>query len=63
MTSVLYNDTTKDTNIQYDRYLRAKDALKEIRKDKIGNMVTNFTSQSLVIKAMWQEAFAENVKH
>ena len=26
-------------------------------------MVTNFTSQSLVIKAMWEEAFAENVKH
>ena len=50
-------------NIQYDRYLSAKEALKEIRKDEIGNMITNFTSQSLVIKAMWEEAFAENVKH
>ena len=59
----VHNDTSKDTNIQYDRYLSAKEALKEIRKDKIGNMVTNFTSQSLVIKAMWEEAFAENVKH
>ena len=57
------NDTSKDTNIQYDRHLSAKDTLKEIRKDKIGNMVTNFTSQSLVIKAMWEEAFSENVKH
>ena len=59
----VHNDTSKDTNIQYDRYLSAKEALKEIRKDKIGNMVTNFTSQSFVIKAMWEEAFAENVKH
>ena len=48
----VYNDTSKDTNIQYDRYLSAKEALKEIRKDKIGNMVTNFTFQSIVIKAM-----------
>ena len=44
-----------------DRYLSAKHALKEIRKDKIGYMLTNFTSQSLVFKAMWEEAFAENV--
>ena len=58
-----HNETSKDTNIQYDRYLSAKEALKEIWKDKIGNMVTNVTSQSLVIKAMWEEAFTENVKH
>ncbi len=59
----VYNDTSKYTNTQYDRYLSAKDVLKEIREDKIGNIVNNFTSQSLVIKAMWEEAFAENVKH
>jgi hypothetical protein len=59
----VYNDTSKHTNTQYDRYLSAKDVLKETREDKIGNIVNNFTSQSLVIKAMWEEAFAENVKH
>ena len=41
----VHNDTSKDTNIQYDRHLSAKYALKEIRKDKIGNMVTNFTNK------------------
>ena len=59
----VYNDTSKHTNTQYDQYLSAKDVLKEIREDKIGNIVNNFTSQSLVIKAIWEEAFAENVKH
>ena len=34
----VHNDTSKDTNIQYDRYLSAKEALKEIRK---GNKYSN----------------------
>ena len=37
----VHNDWSKESNIQYDRHLSAKDALKEIRKVKISNTVTN----------------------
>ena len=63
MLPIVQHNKSFDYLGRYFNYLSAKDALNEIRKDKIGNMVTNFTSQSLVIKAMWEEAFAENVKH
>ena len=59
----VFSDTSKHTNIQYDRHISAKHALKDIRQNKIGNIVNNLTSQSLVIKAMWEESFAENVAH
>ena len=59
----VFSDTSKHTNIQYDRHISAKHALKDIRQDKIGNFVNNLTPQSLVIKAMWNESFAENVAH
>ena len=53
----------RNTNIQYDRYTCAKEGVKEIREAKTYNIAANYTSQRLVIKLIWDEAFSANFKH
>ena len=44
--------------MQYSSYKSCKDILKDIRDSKI---LTNLSSQSLIVKSLWNESFNENV--
>jgi hypothetical protein len=48
--------------VQYDGFSTAKQVAKEIRKDKIFNIESKLTSQSLVIKSIWRDAFQGTAK-
>ena len=56
----VYN-STKSNNLQYDRFKNYREVLKEIVNDKISK-VTSLTTQSIVVKALWQETSSLDVK-
>ncbi|CAB3997967.1 Hypothetical predicted protein [Paramuricea clavata] len=58
----VYQASSTNTNVQYDRYLKPKEVIQEIRAEKVANITYNLTSQSLIIKSLWNEAFPEIVK-
>ena len=48
--------STKPNNVQYDCYLTTKDAIKKIRKMDENRLREELTTQSLVIKSIWDFA-------
>ena len=46
-------------NMQYSSYKSCKD----IRDSKINKILTNLSSQSLIVKSLWNESFNENIEH
>ena len=55
----VYHHSNISSNMQYSSYKSCKDILKDIR-DKI---LTNLSSQSLIVKSLWNESFNENVEY
>ena len=49
--------------MQYSSYKSSKDVLKDIRNSKINKILTNLSSQGLIVKSLWNESFNENIKH
>ena len=58
----MYVATSMNTNVQYDRYLKPKEVIREIRAEIVENIRNHLTSQSLFIKSLWKEAFPDMVK-
>ena len=49
--------------MQYSSYKSSKDVLKDIRNSKINKILTNLSSQGLIVKSLWNESFNENIEH
>ena len=58
-----YHDSNISSNIQDSSCKSSKDVLKDIRDSKINKILTNLSSQSLIVKSLWNESFNENIKH
>jgi hypothetical protein len=56
-----YSSTRSGCNIQYDRFNNCREVLKEIRDEKL-DKVNKLVSQSIVVKALWQETLVSDVK-
>ena len=56
------HESTKTTNVQYDRFLSTKDAITQIRNLDETRIRTELTTQSLVIKSIWELADANFTK-
>ena len=52
----------REPNINYDHFITSKNVTKDLRERKQEHITRDLTTQSLVVKALWQESFAENVK-
>ena len=50
------------SNINYDHFITSKNVIKDLRECKQEYITRDLTTQSLVVKALWPESFAENVK-
>ena len=59
----VYHDSNISSNIQYSSYKSCKDILKDIRDSKVNKILTNLSSQSLIVISSWNESFNENIKH
>ena len=61
------NDNVKlvyhDSNIKYSCYKSCKNVLKGIRDSKINKILSNLSSQSVIVKLLWNDSFNENIKH
>ena len=55
ITREIHNET-KSVNMQYDQYLTTKDAITKLRKLDENRVNTELTTQSLVIKSIWDLA-------
>ena len=51
----VYHDSNISSNMQYSSYKSCKDVLKDIRDSKINKILTNVSSQSLIVKSLWNE--------
>ena len=60
---LICHDSNISSNIQYSSYKSCKDVLKDIRVRKINSMLTNLSSQSPIVKSLWNKSFNENIKH
>jgi hypothetical protein len=58
----VYKASSTNTYVQYDRFLKPKEVIQEILAEKVANITHNLTSQSLIIKSFWNEAFPDMVK-
>ena len=59
----IYNETKKDTNIQYDTYCSSRDAIKSIRDKTLSNISSKLTTQKLVISVIWDWWQIYLIKH
>ena len=59
----IYHDSSISSNMQYSSYKSCKDVLKDIRDSTINKLLTNLSSQSLIVKSLWNELFNENIEH
>ena len=50
----LYHDTNCDTNLQYDQFKSTKEVINQYRKSKEERLTNVLTTQSLVIKSIWE---------
>ena len=50
----IYRDTNCDTNLQYDQIKFTKEVITQYRKNKEDRITTVLTTQSLVIKSIWE---------
>ena len=51
----VYQDSNISSSMQYSSYKSCKDVLKDIRDSKINKILTNVSSQSLIVKSLWNE--------
>ena len=58
----VYEASSTNTNVQYDRYLKPKEVIREIRAEKVETIKNHLTSQSLLTKSLWKEALHDMVK-
>ena len=61
-TQLIYQLIREKSNINYDHFITSKNVIKDPRERKQEHITRDLTTQSLVVKALWQESFAENVK-
>ena len=61
-TQLVYQLIREKSNINYDHYITSKNIIKDLREHKQEHITRDLTTQSLVVKALWQESLAENVK-
>ena len=50
----IYHNTNCDTNLQYDQIKFTKEVITRYRKNKEDRITTVLTTQSLVIKSIWE---------
>ena len=61
--NTLHEMTKKGTNVRIDNYVSTKDAIKKIREKTENEIKTTLTTQSLVIKAIWDNACVKYNPH
>ena len=61
-TQLNYQLIREKSNINYDHFITSKNVIKDLRERKKEHITRDMTTQSLVVKALWQERFTENVK-
>ena len=61
-TQLIYQLIREKSNINYDHFITSKNVIKDLRERKQEHITSSLTTQSLVVKALWQESFTENVK-
>ena len=61
-TQLFYQLIREKSNINCDHFITSKNVIKDLREHKQKHITRDLTTQSLVVKALWQESFAENVK-
>ena len=61
-TQLIYQLIREKSNINYDHFITSKNVIKDLRERKQEHITRNLTTQNLVVKALWQESFTENVK-
>ena len=49
----IYNETSRNINIQYDNYKSTREVIKEVRKNTENRIISNLTTQKLVLKSIW----------
>ena len=59
----IYHDSNISCNIQYSSYKSCNNIVKDICDSKVNKMLTNLSSQSLILKSLRNESFNENIKH
>ena len=52
----IYEETSKNCNIQYDCYKSTREALKDIRDNTVTKIKNKLSTQKLVISAIWKDA-------
>ena len=50
----IYYDTNWDTNLQYNQFKSTKEVITHNQKNKEDRITTVFTTQSFLIKSMWE---------
>ena len=58
----IYYDTNSDTNLQYNQFKSTKEAITQYRKNKENRITTVLTTQSLVIKSIWEHGMKSAVE-
>ena len=61
-TQLIYQLIREKSNINYNHFITSKNVIKDLRERKQEHITRDLTTQSLVVKAQWQESFEENVK-
>ena len=59
-TQLIYQLIREKSNINYDHFITSKNVIKDLRERKQEHITRDLTTQSLVVKALCQESFAEN---
>ena len=52
----LFNDTSKDINVQYDTYKNTREVIKNTRLETKSRIENELTTQKLVFKSIWNHA-------
>ena len=61
-TPLIYQLIREKSNINCDHFITSKNVIKDLRERKQEHITRDLTTQSLAVKALWQESFAKNVK-
>ena len=59
----IYRDSNISCNIQYSSYKSCNNIVKDICDSKVNKILTNLSSQSLILKSLRNESFNENINH
>ena len=61
-TQLIYQLIKEKSDINYNHFITSKNVIKDLRERKQEHITRDLTTQSLVVKVLWQESFTENVK-